>query len=57
MTTKPAQTTISTTEARKGFSELCYRVQFGGETIVLTRRGKPVALLVPVPDAPNPPKP
>jgi prevent-host-death family protein len=35
-------------ETRKRFSELVARVAFGGATILVTRRGRPMARLVPV---------
>lgn len=41
---------ISTAKARDHFSELINRAAFGGERIVLTRRGKPLAAIVPVED-------
>jgi len=40
--------TTGSDEARKHFSELLDRVE-KGERILITRRGKPAALLVPVP--------
>jgi prevent-host-death family protein len=40
-------TTVGTCEARTHFTELLDRVG-KGETFVITRRGKPVAMLVPV---------
>lgn len=39
---------ISTTDARSTLSELISRVEFGKETIVLTRRSRDVAAIVPV---------
>ncbi len=39
--------TISVAEAKKHLSELLGRVAFGGEQIVITKRGKPMAKLVP----------
>ena len=38
--------TMTTTDMRKQFSEQCFRVQYAGDVVVLTRRGKPVAALV-----------
>lgn len=35
-------------EAKRRFSDLLGRVAYGGETILITRRGKPMAKLVPV---------
>ena len=45
---------LNVAEAKAKFSELLGRVAHGGETIVITRRGKPMAKLVPL-DSPNPP--
>jgi prevent-host-death family protein len=42
--------TLSTAEARERFAELVSRAAFGKERIVLTRRGKPLAAMVPVAD-------
>jgi prevent-host-death family protein len=39
--------TISVAEAKKHLSELLGRVAYGGEQIVITKRGKPLARLVP----------
>ena len=41
-------TAVSVANAKRGFSDLLGRVAFGGETILITRRGKPMARLVPV---------
>jgi prevent-host-death family protein len=42
-------------EAKKHLSDLLARVAYRGETILITRRGKPMARLVPVqPSAPGP---
>lgn len=35
-------------EAKKNLSQLLGRVAFGGESILITRRGRPLARLVPV---------
>ena len=35
-------------EAKRRLSEILGRVAFGGESIIITRRGKPMAMLVPV---------
>ncbi len=37
----------SVAEAKKHFSELLGRVAFGGEHILISKRGKPLAMLVP----------
>jgi prevent-host-death family protein len=39
--------TISVAEAKKHLSELLGRVAYGGEQILITKRGKPLARLVP----------
>jgi prevent-host-death family protein len=41
---------ITTVDARGRLSELLNRAAYGHERVVLTRRGKPVAALVPVED-------
>lgn len=43
-------TTITTVKAREAFSEVLNRTAFGKERIVLTRRGKGVAAIVPLED-------
>lgn len=40
--------TVNVAEAKKRLSELLGRVAFGGEQIVITKRGKPMAKLAPV---------
>jgi prevent-host-death family protein len=40
--------TIPATELRQHASEIVNRVAFGNEEVVLTRRGKPVAAVVPL---------
>jgi len=42
---------VGVAEAKQHLSDLLGRVAYGGETIVITRRGKPVARLVPVDEA------
>ena len=46
---------VNVAEAKKRFSDLLGRVAYGGETVLITRRGKPMAKLVPpeVPDDPG----
>jgi prevent-host-death family protein len=39
---------INVAEAKQQFSGLLGRVAYGGETVTITRRGKPMAKLVPV---------
>jgi prevent-host-death family protein len=41
---------LTTKQARDDFSAAVNRVAFGGERIVLTRRGKPLAVVVPLAD-------
>jgi prevent-host-death family protein len=42
------QQAVSIVEAKKHFSNLIGRVAYGGEEIVITKKGKPMALLLPV---------
>ncbi len=42
---------LNVAEAKKHFSELLARVAFGGEIVLITRRGKPMAKLVPAEEA------
>lgn len=44
-------TEVSTVEAREKLSDLVNRVAYGRERVTITRRGKAVAVLVPVEDA------
>lgn len=39
---------INVADAKREFSELLGRVAYGGETVLITRRGRPMAKLVPV---------
>ena len=39
-------TTISTAEARKNFSDIVNKVAYGAEPIILTRRGEEIAALI-----------
>lgn len=41
---------ISTAKARDQFSDIINRARYRGERIILTRRGKPVAAVVPIED-------
>ena len=41
-------TSLNVAEAKKHFSDLLGRVAYGGETIVITRHGRPVAKLAPL---------
>jgi prevent-host-death family protein len=42
------QQAVSIVEAKKHFSNLIGRVAYGKEEIVITKKGKPMALLLPV---------
>ena len=42
--------TITTVDAREHFSELINRTSYGKERVLLTRRGKGVAVLIPLED-------
>lgn len=42
------QRAVSVAEAKRSLSELLSRVAYRGESIVIAKRGKPVARLVPV---------
>jgi len=44
----PKTNTINVADAKRHFADLLGRVAYGGETITITRRGKPMARLVPV---------
>jgi prevent-host-death family protein len=44
----PKTTTINVADAKRHFADLLGRVAYGGETITITRRGKPMARLIPV---------
>jgi prevent-host-death family protein len=43
-------TRVSTTKAREDFAETINKVAYGGDRVVLHRRGKDLAALVPVED-------
>lgn len=38
---------VTVAEAKKHFSELLGRVAYGGEHIIISKRGKPMAIMVP----------
>ena len=38
---------VNVAEAKKRLSDLLGRVAYGGETVLITRRGRPMARLVP----------
>lgn len=44
---REAARSVSVAEAKKHLSDLLGRVKYGGETVVITRRGRPMAQLVP----------
>ena len=50
MTTKE----VSVAEAKKHFSDLLGRVAYRGERITISKRGKPMAVLVPAAEVPGP---
>jgi prevent-host-death family protein len=43
---------VGVAEAKKQFSTLLGRVAYGGERIVISKRGKPMAILIPADDDP-----
>jgi prevent-host-death family protein len=47
-------TSLNVAEAKRRLSELIGRVAFGHETVLITRRGKPMARLAPIGAAPSP---
>jgi prevent-host-death family protein len=47
---KPASDAITTVSARRHFSDLINRVAYGKDRIVLTRRSRPLAAMVPIED-------
>ncbi len=49
---RPESTTVNVAEAKRRLSELIGRVPFGGVPVLITRRGRPMARLVP-PDEPE----
>lgn len=49
------ETAVNVSEAKRHFSDLLGRVAYGGESVLITRRGRPMARLVP-PDTPLTPK-
>ncbi len=47
----PRIESVNVADAKRRFSDLLGRVAYGGETVLITRRGRPMAKLVP-PEAP-----
>jgi prevent-host-death family protein len=47
---KTTESAITTAAARKNFSDLINRVAYGKDRVVLTRRNKPLAAVVPIED-------
>lgn len=45
---KGKESAVNVAEAKRLFSDLLGRVAYGRETIVITRRGRPMARLVPI---------
>jgi prevent-host-death family protein len=52
--TNPEPLSFDVAETKKRFSELIARVAFGGATVLITRRGRPMARLVPAEPAGQP---
>lgn len=44
---------LNVAEAKQRFSDLLGRVAYGRERVMITRRGRPMAMLVPVEDEPQ----
>lgn len=44
---------VSTEEVRRNFGEQVNRVAFGGERLIITRHGKPIARLLPIEPEPT----
>ena len=49
-TKKSTDAAVSTAAARKNFSDLINRVAYGKDRVVLTRRNRPLAAVVPIED-------
>jgi prevent-host-death family protein len=49
-----SNTKYSVAEAKKHFSELLSRVAYGNERIIIAKRGKPLAMLIPPAAEPGP---
>ena len=47
--------TVNVADAKRHFADLLGRVAYGGERITITRRGKPMARLVPITEEVAPP--
>jgi prevent-host-death family protein len=45
---RPVSVSVNVAEAKRRFSDLLSRVAYGGESVLVTRRGRPMAKLVPV---------
>lgn len=41
---------VGVSEARQDFAELVNRAAYGGERVLVSRRGKPIAAIVPIAD-------
>lgn len=48
---RAAARSVNVAEAKRTLSELLGRVAYGGETVVIMRRGRPMAKLVPTEEA------
>ena len=53
MVKKTKKRAVSVADAKREFSDLLGRVAYGRETIVITRRGRPMAKLVPIAEEPS----
>ena len=42
--------TITTTQARQNFADIINRIQYSGEEFVISKQGKPVAMIITVQD-------
>lgn len=45
--------TVSVAEAKRSFSDLLGKVAFGGQSVLILKRGRPMARLVPATGAPR----
>ena len=53
MVKKTKKRAVSVADAKREFSDLLGRVAYGRETIIITRRGRPMAKLVPIAEEPS----
>lgn len=45
-----ARSHVGVSEARESFAELVNRAAYGGERVLVSRRGRPIAAIVPIED-------